>query len=246
MNASVGIFFEDSGRNYQSGKKRTSLILEKCHLASTTQKGHATIKGQMKDPNSALTKSSDANNKVSETQSNQNRFTRRRFLISATSAVALGIAGGMYWSGRWEYIVIHHSAGNFGNIEFLQKVHRQRQAGDPIDAIPYHFVIGNGNGMGLGEIASDWRKENNIWGAHVSGRNSERNFLGLGICMIGNFEKTPVKEQQYQALVRLCRKLMKQYNIPVENISGHGLTEGEMTLCPGKYFPMQRLISEIS
>ena len=34
----------------------------------------------------------------------------------------------------------------------LRQVHRERQPNDPIDAIPYHFVIGNGRGMTDGEV----------------------------------------------------------------------------------------------
>jgi len=171
---------------------------------------------------------------------------RRKFLKLSLASVALVAASGLYWSNRWKYIVVHHSAGNYGNIEFLQKVHRQRQSKDPIDAIPYHYVIGNGNGMKMGEIASDWRKENNIWGAHVSGRNSDRNFRGLGICMIGNFEENKVPETQYQALLGLTKQLISEHNISPENLSGHGLTLGETTLCPGKHFPMARLIQDVS
>jgi hypothetical protein len=78
-------------------------------------------------------------------------------LISAFSV------GGLYRINQWNYIEVHHSAGNYGNTNFLQKVHRQRQAGDPIDAIPYHYIIGNGNGLGLGKITSDWRNTYNIW-----------------------------------------------------------------------------------
>ena len=51
--------------------------------------------------------------------------------------------------------MIHHSAGNFGNIEFLQKIHRQRQSKDLIDAFPHHYIIGNGNGLKMGEVLSD-------------------------------------------------------------------------------------------
>ena len=171
--------------------------------------------------------------------------SRRRFLRLAVSGSVLTALGAWYWPTRWNYIVIHHSAGNFGNIQFLQEVHRRRQAGDPIDAIPYHYVIGNGNGMKMGEVASDWRKHNNLWGAHVSGNNRDRNFRGLGICMIGNFEKNPVPELQYQALLNLCRQLMDEYQIPLENISGHGHTKGESTLCPGKHFPMERLLKDL-
>ncbi len=116
-------------------------------------------------------------------------------------------------------------------------MHRERQQGDPIDAIPYHYVIGNGNGLGMGEVASDWRKELNIWGAHVSGRNSLRNFLGIGICMVGNFEETDVPPAQLQALVTLTRSLMSSYDIPSQNVTVHGRVHGESTRCPGRFFP---------
>ena len=160
----------------------------------------------------------------------------------AVSAMALGL----YWPNRWNYIVVHHSAGNYGTIDFLQKIHRERQAGDPIDAIPYHYVIGNGNGLKMGEVANDWRKQNNLWGAHVSGRNRDRNFRGLGICMIGNFEQDQVPKKQYQALLGLTQKLMKEHGIAIENITGHGSTDGEMTLCPGKHFPMEQFKRDLA
>ena len=150
-----------------------------------------------------------------------------------------------WWTHRWNYIVIHHSAGNYGNIEFLQKVHRERQSRDPLDAIPYHYIVGNGNGLGVGVVKSDWRQAWNIWGMHVSKHNVDRNFRGLGICLIGNFEKKSISEKQYQALVTLTKKLMKKYNIPVKNISGHGYTKGEHTKCPGKHFPMERFLRDV-
>ncbi|WP_444998425.1 peptidoglycan recognition protein family protein [Aliikangiella sp. IMCC44359] len=171
--------------------------------------------------------------------------SKRRFLKLAAVSTGLSIAGGIYWPSRWQYIVIHHSAGNFGNIDFLQKVHRQRQSDDPIDAIPYHFIIGNGNGMKVGEVATDWRGENNLWGAHVSGRNSKRNFLGLGICLIGDYENNQVPELQYQSLLKLVSSLMERFNIAVDNVSGHGHIKNEFTLCPGKNFPMDRLKKDL-
>ena len=173
-------------------------------------------------------------------------LNRRKFLIlSSVSFVSFG-TGALYWPHRWKYIVIHHSAGDFGNIEFLQQVHRERQSKDPIDAIPYHYIIGNGNGLELGEVASDWRKKHDIWGAHVSGRNSDRNFRGIGICLIGNYEVNQVPKAQYDALVALTRKLMSDYSIGVHNVSGHGHTKGEYTKCPGKNFPMSKFLSDIS
>ena len=171
---------------------------------------------------------------------------RRRFLVYMSTAVAAMGLGTVYWRQRWRYIVIHHSASTHGTIEFLQRVHRERQAGDPIDAIPYHYVIGNGNGLAMGEVASDWRQEWDIWGAHVSGNNSLRNYFGIGICLIGNFELHSVPAEQLAAAVTLTRRLMDKYAIPAAHVNGHGLIHGESTRCPGKHFPMGEFLRRIS
>ncbi len=173
-------------------------------------------------------------------------MNRRRILLTSGALLGVAAAGAFYWPNRWQYIVIHHSASDHGTIEFLQRVHRERQSGDPIDAIPYHYVIGNGNGLGMGEVASDWRQERNIWGTHVSANNRTRNFLGLGICLIGNFEKTDVPEAQFAALVDLTKTLMRRYDISAGNVGFHGRIDGESTKCPGKRFPYSRLRDAIA
>ena len=146
---------------------------------------------------------------------------------------------------RWNYIIIHHSAGDYGNIAHLQKVHRERQGKDLIDAIPYHYIVGSGKGLGVGVVKSDWRQAFNIWGMHVSRHNVDRNFRGLGICLIGNFEKQQISKKQYKALVKLTKGLMEKYNISLVNVSGHGYTKGEQTKCPGKHFPMERFLRDL-
>ena len=137
-------------------------------------------------------------------------MNRRRFLLASGAIAGAAGAAALYWPNRWSHIVIHHSAGNYGTIEFLQEVHRERQGGDPVDAIPYHYVIGNGNGLGMGEIASDWRQEFDIWGTHLSANNMLKNFLGLGICLIGNFDEHNVPAPQFEALVSLTKSLMNE------------------------------------
>ncbi len=171
---------------------------------------------------------------------------RRRFLMTAGGLAGVTALGAVYWPRRWTYIVIHHSAGDYGTIDFLQEVHRQRQPGDPIDAIPYHYVIGNGNGLAMGEVASDWRNDLNIWGTHLSANNKARNFLGIGICLIGNFEAGQVPEPQFQSLVSLTRDLMRRHGIEKHNVGFHGDIDGEHTKCPGRHFPRQRLYAAIS
>ena len=173
-------------------------------------------------------------------------MNRRKFIIRSTLLLGTLGFGNLYWKNRWKYIVIHHSAGSFGNIDFLQRVHRQRQGNDPVHAIPYHYIIGNGNGLAIGEIANDWRQHYNIWGAHVSKRNFDYNFRGIGVCLIGNLENEKIPPKQYLSLRHLTQTLMSKYDILPENVTGHGMITGESTKCPGKFFPMERLIRDIS
>lgn len=151
-----------------------------------------------------------------------------------------------YWTTRWRYITIHHSGGDYGDVELLRRVHRERQPRDPIDAIPYHFLIGNGNGLPLGEVVETERWRRRLWGAHLSARNLDRNFRGIGICLIGDFAKGDVPDLQYQAAVELTRGLMQRFGILPENVTFHGETPGESTLCPGKNFPKDRFTAAIS
>lgn len=74
----------------------------------------------------------------------------------------------------------------------------------------------------------------------------DRNLRGIGICLIGNYDLEPVPEGQYIALVALTKALMTKYQIAAENVSGHGHTEGELTNCPGRFFPMERFLREIA
>ena len=173
-------------------------------------------------------------------------MNRRRLLLGTSAAIVAGASGALVWRKRWKYIVVHHSAGGFGTIEFLQRVHRERQPNDPVDAIPYHYVIGNGNGLGLGEIARDWRGEWGIWGAHVSGNNSSINARGIGICLIGNFEERDVPPEQFESLVTLTRHLMSRHAIGAGNVLAHGRIAGEATKCPGERFPWERFKRSVS
>ncbi len=170
---------------------------------------------------------------------------RKRVIIPAAIILIL-VTFAIYWPNRWNYIVIHHSAGNYGNIEFIQKVHRERQPTDPIDAIAYHYIIGNGNGMEDGKTDSDNRRKYHLWGAHVSANNMDKNFRGLGICLIGNLDKKEMTAKQYKSLVKLTITLMKKYNIPAENVLFHGKIQSESTRCPGRFFPFSRFKDDIT
>ena len=167
----------------------------------------------------------------------------KRRTILAAGAAGLA-AGAFWWPRRWRYIVVHHSGGASGDLALLKEVHRQRQAQDPVDMVAYHFVIGNGRGMEMGEIAETERWQKSFWGAHVA--QIDRNLRGIGICLIGNFETAEVPEAQYHALVELVRRLKAKHRIGDERVTLHGKTPGEETLCPGRHFPRERFFADIT
>lgn len=139
--------------------------------------------------------------------------------------------------GRWKYIVIHHSATNKGNAERFNAYHKRRGMRN---GLAYHFVINNGTAGtfdGKLEIGPRWKKQIN--GGHC--RQNWVNNSGIGICLVGNFNKNAVSEKQFSVLYKLCRILMEKYDIPVRNILGHGEVKGEHSECPGKYFPLREL-----
>lgn len=41
---------------------------------------------------------------------------KKRYIILSSILLILAI-GFYYWQNRWHYIVIHHSAGDYGNTE---------------------------------------------------------------------------------------------------------------------------------
>lgn len=173
---------------------------------------------------------------------------RRRHFLKFT---ALGIAGLLGVGAfikvrRWRHIVIHHSAGHFGDVAFLNRVHRQRQPGDPVDSMAYHLVVGNGNGLAMGEIAQGLRWRCRLWGAHVSARNTAYNLQGIGICLIGNYQEDHLPGEQYASLVRLVRGLMAEHRISPSRVHTHGRIPGEQTLCPGRNFPYNRFYMDIA
>lgn len=137
---------------------------------------------------------------------------------------------------EWTSIVIHHTATSRGSVESIHASHLRRKdaAGNPWLGIGYHFVIGNGNGMGDGEIEPTFRWRKQLHGAHAGDR--QHNQHGIGIALVGNFEKQPPSKAQLLAIKRLVSTLKREYAIPAKNVVGHNSFRA--TACPGRYFPL--------
>ena len=143
---------------------------------------------------------------------------------------------------RWRGIVIHHSAVAYGDAAHENKYHKSLGW----DGLGYHFVINNGvyeNGYGkrdgLVEVGYRWRNQKT--GSHCRPNGDHSNYWNkhtIGICLIGNFEKTRPTGRQMKSLVELVRFLQKRYNIPKSRIKGHG--DIKATKCPGRNFSMAK------
>ncbi len=139
----------------------------------------------------------------------------------------------LYNANRWKYIIVHHSATDTGDALTLFKMHLRRGFGQ---GLGYQFTIANGTcgkDDGQIEISPRWLKQQE--GAHC--KAGGMNQKGIGICLVGNFSRENVSPKQMDSLVYLVNMLRKHYNIPVENILGHGRVPGAHTECPGKKFP---------
>lgn len=137
---------------------------------------------------------------------------------------------------KWRHIVLHHTASSAGSVESVHEAH----IGRGWDGIGYHFLIGNGKGMGDGEIQPTFRWREQIHGAHAKSPNNEYNEYGIGICLVGNFEEADPSDAQLASVKRLVSVLKHEYQLTDSQVIGH--REVKATACPGKNFP----IGEIS
>ena len=139
-------------------------------------------------------------------------------------------------SDRWECIVIHHSATDFGGAARFDKGHKAKGW----DELGYHFVIGNGSDTrdGLVEVGPRWTEQRH--GAHCRSPEDYYNEHGIGICLVGNFDEGPPSEAQQRSLAKLVRYLCRTYNIPASHVYTHGGVTHQ-TRCPGSHFDLKAL-----
>ncbi len=169
---------------------------------------------------------------------------------SSAGSVEPGAATPLNWypvvgaERKWSAIIIHHSGTETGNTAIFDKWHRE---GKHWEGVGYDFVIGNGTDSGDGQVEVTFRWREQIQGAHCGGTPGNwANEQGIGICLVGNFDKSLPTRRQMQSLVRLIRFLQQRYRIPVSRIFGHKTTPGaHVTDCPGKNFSMWLLKSRL-
>jgi len=145
-------------------------------------------------------------------------------------------------SGRWDCIVIHHSASDSGGAAAFDEYHRNTCGWDELG---YHFVIGNGTDTPDGriEVGSRWAKQKH--GAHCKTADNYYNDHGIGVCLVGDFEHSRPTAAQMESLEKLTRFLLEECDIPVDRVLTHKGVTGR-TACPGRRFPLETLKRHLS
>jgi N-acetyl-anhydromuramyl-L-alanine amidase AmpD len=140
-------------------------------------------------------------------------------------------------SNRWQWIVIHHSGTVAGNAEAFDKYHRDVKSME--NGLAYHFVIGNGNGAGDGEVSvgERWRKQ--LDGGHLHG---DDNHIALGIGLVGDFENYLPTPKQIASLKALLNFLLETTSLPESRVAGHRQMKNQNTVCPGTYLPVEAIV----
>ena len=137
---------------------------------------------------------------------------------------------------RWQWIVAHHSAIREGNASIYGRAHRERGMEN---GLAYHFVIGNGVDSGDGEIEIGPRWFRQINGGHV--HREAINEVGIGICLVGNFERTRPTSKQLQAFRELMDYLRSEVVGLRIRFAVHKEIDPGRTACPGRYFPTAQM-----
>jgi LysM repeat protein len=144
-------------------------------------------------------------------------------------------------NSRWKWIAIHHSATTQGSLESMDRYHKEQRR--MTNGLAYHFVIGNGRNMGDGTIGIGNRWKQQIKGGHLF--SEWQNNITIGICLVGNFEKGAPTAKQMKSLEALLAWLQTRTGIRKGMIMPHRKLNVKPTACPGKYFPMEKLLAKL-
>ena len=155
-----------------------------------------------------------------------------------TSATIDAIRQAPVQRARWKFIIVHNSGTRQGNARAFDYYHRKIRR--MRNGLAYHFVIGNGTSSRNGqiEIGDRWRRQ--ISGGHV--HSDYMNNIGLGICLVGDFNR----DQPTRAQLEACEELIRYLQERCGKSDGHSLIVRPhrevnpprwATDCPGDAFP---------
>ncbi|MEM9065528.1 MAG: peptidoglycan recognition family protein [Planctomycetota bacterium] len=171
--------------------------------------------------------------------------------VSLTPLVAQGVASGASEivlnpeaeldRERWRGITIHHSGFSYDDPERLDARHRAMN----LRGLGYHFVIGNGKGMGDGELHIGRRWLEQLPGAHATGPEADwHNRHSIAICLVGDGDRGQFTERQLARLEQLVGALGGELSLASGDVRLHRDIAGVSS--PGRFFPESRFRERIA
>jgi hypothetical protein len=144
---------------------------------------------------------------------------------------------------RWTGIVIHDLGRPAGDADFVHRLHLSYG----YQGLGYHFLVGNGNGLGDGIVHVGYRWNQQLPGAHVARAAADSVRLNehtIGICLIGNGDRRPFTAKQMRSLVSLVRRLQEELGIPAERVVLHRDLVPDLS-SPGRFFAVAQLEEQL-
>jgi len=162
--------------------------------------------------------------------------------LSVPAEIQKAIDSASVKSGRWKHIVLHHSGTPEGTAKGMNEYHLKVRHME--NGLAYHFVIGNGRGMGDGEIyvGNRWLKQIN--GGHLA--SEAQNETSLGICLVGNFDAKAPTSRQMESLAALVEALQTRCKLSDKTVVTHQQINTIHTRCPGTKFPMKSFMAGLA
>ena len=138
--------------------------------------------------------------------------------------------------GRWRYVYVHHSRTPGGDAVALS------QGGEGTPAFADHFVIGNGDGCGDGEVqmTQAWNHQDGIRQPPAGATLSS---ACISVCLVGDFTHTRPAPAQQRRLSQLVEALQARLHIPAGAVFAH--PEVDTAAGVGHAFPVAAFRGEL-
>jgi hypothetical protein len=136
---------------------------------------------------------------------------------------------------RWKFVIVHNSGTRQGSARVFDYYHKRVRRMK--NGLAYHFVVGNGTSTRDGQIEIGDRWSRQARGGHV--HSDYMNNIGLGICLVGDFNRHQPTRAQLEATEELIKYLQERCGSGRFSVRPHREVNPPRwaTDCPGDVFP---------
>jgi len=115
---------------------------------------------------------------------------------------------------QWLEIIIEDTGSQHGSVEGLARNAQTRG----LKGLGDHFIIGNGNGMGDGDLHMSYRWNTQMSATGNNPADSASESRVIRICVVGNVRNRPFTDRQLERLAALVAGLQEEFRIPSSRI----------------------------